>query len=112
MKINIIETNINKLRDPFVLAENGMYYMYGTDWVCYKSSGDLKHWTKSQKELVVRPDECDGNEWAPEVHKFKGKYYMFPPFGTHETTFWTVSTKMSTQKKAQDFLAEDILSQL
>lgn len=85
MKINIIETNINKLRDPFVLAENGMYYMYGTDWVCYKSSGDLKHWTKSQKELVVRPDECDGNEWAPEVHKFKGKYYMFTTYHSSKT---------------------------
>lgn len=85
MKINIIETNINKLRDPFVLAENGMYYMYGTDWVCYKSNGDLKHWTKSQKELVVRPDECDGNEWAPEVHKFKGKYYMFTTYHSSKT---------------------------
>ena len=42
----------------------------------------------------------------------KGKFYLFPPFGTHETTFWTVATRSATQKKAQDFLAEDILSQL
>ena len=36
MKRNTIEINVNKLRDPFVLAENGVYYMYGTqitsDW--------------------------------------------------------------------------------
>ena len=42
----------------------------------------------------------------------KGKFYMFPPFGTNETTFWTVPTRLSTQKVAKDFLAEDILSQL
>ncbi len=30
MKGNTIEINVNKLRDPFVLSENGVYYMYGT----------------------------------------------------------------------------------
>jgi hypothetical protein len=44
--------------------------------------------------------------------EYKGKFYLFPPFGTTETTFWTVPTRLSTQKKAKDFLAEDILSQL
>ena len=44
--------------------------------------------------------------------EYKNKYYLFPPFGTNETTFWTVPTKLSTQKKAKNFLAEDILSQL
>ena len=42
----------------------------------------------------------------------KGKFYLFPPFGTNETTFWTVPTRSVVQKKAQDFLAEDILLQL
>lgn len=41
MKHKFIETNIEKLRDPFVLAERGEYYMYGSGWVCYKSNGDL-----------------------------------------------------------------------
>ena len=44
--------------------------------------------------------------------EFKGKFYMFPIFGTTETKFWTVTTKLSTQKQAKDFKAEDILSQL
>ena len=85
MKAEIIETNIDKLRDPFVLLENDTYYMYGTDWVCYKSNGDLEHWTKSEKELVVTPSEYDGNKWAPEVHKYNGKYYMFTTYHSSKT---------------------------
>lgn len=44
--------------------------------------------------------------------EFKGKYYLFPVFGTTETRFWTVPVRLSTQKVAQDFLAEDILQNL
>ena len=72
----IIETNVDKLRDPFVLAEHSAYYMYGSGWVCYKSNGDLAQWTKCSNELVAMPEECDGDTWAPEVHKYNGAYYM------------------------------------
>ena len=45
--------------------------------------------------------------------EFKGKYYIFPPFGTAETRFWTVSPRQkSICKIAQDFYAEDILKEL
>ena len=44
--------------------------------------------------------------------EFNGKFYMFPVFGTVGTRFWTVATKLSTQKQAKDFRAEDILSKL
>ena len=40
------------------------------------------------------------------------KFYMFPVFGTTETRFWTVPIKLSTQKQAKDFKAEDILEKL
>lgn len=85
MKVEIIETNVDKLRDPFVLRENEVYYMYGTDWVCYTSSGDLENWTKSPKELVVVPSDCAGDKWAPEVHKYNGKYYMFTTYRSLKT---------------------------
>ena len=61
-KHKIIETNIERLRDPFVLTENGTRYMYGTNWVCYKSSDSLEHWTKVEKELVVVPSDCDDDK--------------------------------------------------
>jgi len=42
----------------------------------------------------------------------KGKFYLFPPFGTKETTFWTVPPRQKTCKIAQNFYAEDILTKL
>ena len=83
--MKIIESNVEKLRDPFVLAENGTYYMYGSEWICYKSLGDLSRWTKCENELVVTPPSCDGDKWAPEVHKYKGEYYMFTTYHSSET---------------------------
>jgi hypothetical protein len=45
--------------------------------------------------------------------EFKGKYYLFPPFGTNETKFWTVPLKQNHMCKiAQNFYAEDILATL
>lgn len=44
--------------------------------------------------------------------EFNNKFYMFPVFGTTETKFWTVGTRLTTQKRAKDFKAEDILSTL
>lgn len=44
--------------------------------------------------------------------EFNGNFYMFPVFGTVETRFWTVGTRLTTQKQAKDFRAEDILSTL
>ena len=44
--------------------------------------------------------------------EFNNKFYMFPVFGTTETRFWTVGTKLSTQRQAKDFKAEDILQNL
>ena len=78
------------IRDPFVVYESGKYYLYGTrakDFG-YRTGGfdvyisdDLHNWSE--------PSECfdsakyglnDGVNWAPEVHKYNGKYYMFATF--------------------------------
>lgn len=82
MNIHTIETNIEKLRDPFVLAEDGTYYMYGSEWICYKNTGSLTDgkWTKSEKQLTVTPKTFVKDKWAPEVHKYKGSYYMFTTY--------------------------------
>lgn len=78
------------IRDPFVLAENGIYYMYGTraadfglrtaGFDVYKSS-DLENWTDPVQ--VFDSEKYGMNKevnWAPEVHKFNGRYYMFATF--------------------------------
>jgi arabinan endo-1,5-alpha-L-arabinosidase len=78
------------IRDPFVLpiiAEQ-QYYLYGTTgpeaWTssgsgtdCY-TSGDLENWEGPFP--AFRPPAgfwADRNFWAPEVHVYRGRYYMF-----------------------------------
>lgn len=78
------------IRDPFVLRENGKYYMYGTRGANFGQltggfdvyvSTDLKNWSDpipcfySEKHGMNR---CVN--WAPEVHEYKGKYYLFATF--------------------------------
>lgn len=65
-----------------------------------RENGKVKKMTYSAKDVDYFMTE------------FNGKFYMFPVFGTVETKFWTVATRLSTQKQAKDFKAEDILSTL
>ena len=93
----IIETNVQSLRDPFILVEGGVYYAYGTGvvgtewdntiWSCYKNtSGKLDgEWVKVNKGVAVLPQTAIKNRWAPEVHKYKGKFYMFTTYYSSET---------------------------
>lgn len=82
-----------QIRDPFILPvkEEKKYYLYGTtDKNCWGDKGvgfdayyssDLENWEGPFE--VFRPDEgfwADRNFWAPEVHYYKGKYYMFASF--------------------------------
>lgn len=80
-----------QIRDPFVYAENGRYYLYGsTDHDIWKSEGrgfdayaseDLEHWT-CLGNVFDRPQGYWGqvNFWAPEMHAYRGKYYLFASF--------------------------------
>ena len=78
------------IRDPFILPveEEGVYYMYATSptqengktyggMVVYKSK-DLKTWSESVRVFdVPRDNFLTGTVWAPEVHPYNGKYYLF-----------------------------------
>lgn len=85
MKLN--EINI---RDPFVLKDGDTYYLYGTRAVDFgKNTGGFDVYTSV--DLI---DWSDGKEcfnsaeyslnsqvnWAPEVHKYNGSFYMFATF--------------------------------
>ena len=82
-------TDIN-IRDPFIILENGKYYMFGTrGGECWGkgtgldvyTSDDLNEWSEPQLAFAPPADFwADRNFWAPEVHKYKGKYYMFVSF--------------------------------
>ena len=81
-----------RIRDPFIVPdkEHGCYYMYGTTALCegslragdtftvYKSE-DLEHFSEGK---VIFDGSAVGfwanrDFWAPEVHIYNGKYYLF-----------------------------------
>lgn len=81
------------IRDPFVLpirAEK-RYVLYGTTgaeaWTnaasgidCYTGT-DLQHWEGPFPAFRPPTDFwADRNFWAPEVHAYRGRYYMFASF--------------------------------
>ena len=80
-KAGIIESSIDRLRDPCILYEGGVYYAYGTGWVCYRNaSGSLAGEWESLGVVVEVPPHAVRDHWAPEVHRCRGKYYMFTTY--------------------------------
>jgi hypothetical protein len=78
------------LHDPFVIADKASrtYYLYATNvpaasgqcgvGVMLYTSRDLKHWTKPAVVFTLPADSwAKGGAWAPEVHAWRGKYYLF-----------------------------------
>ncbi len=97
-----IDSGIEKLRDPFILKENGILYAYGTGWACHRNTTGRLDFGWEDAAFVVDPypddfygekidaeiqkadgsyygREC-GNPWAPEVYKYNGEYYMFTTY--------------------------------
>lgn len=64
--------------DPFVLYENGVYYMYSTGVpVTVRTSKDLVNWSPRTAVLDLNDFNWAVNKsWAPEVYRYNGKYYM------------------------------------
>ncbi len=82
------------IRDPFVLLHEDKYYLYGTrgatcwgkaDGFDVYVSDDLETW--SDPVEVFHNDGtfwADQNYWAPEVHRWKGAFYMFASFKSED----------------------------
>lgn len=78
------------IRDPFILNDNGTYYLYGTRAVDFGidvkgfdvyTSTDLENWSEAHECLdSVKAGLNRDVNWAPEVHKYNGEYYMFATF--------------------------------
>ncbi len=84
----MITTTIQKLRDPYIVVKDGVYYAYGTGWHCFKNdSGNLEGpWTDLGVVASVANKDTDGGDhWAPEVHKYNGAYYMFTTYRSKVT---------------------------
>ncbi|WP_336743763.1 glycoside hydrolase family 43 protein [Paenibacillus sp. y28] len=85
------------LRDPFILPvpEEQAYYLYGTagatawsgtpeGFPVYRSS-DLTHW-EGPFQAFQPPAGfwADRHFWAPEVHRWNGRYYMLASFKSEQ----------------------------
>lgn len=94
------------IRDPFVLFEDGRYYLYGTrarDFGRYVAgfdvyvSDDLENWSDPVECFnSVRHNMNRMVNWAPEVHKYKGSYYMFATFTRENGLRGTFTLKSET----------------
>lgn len=86
-------TDIN-IRDPFILTHEGKYYMYGTraihTWTQEIKDGygfdvyesyDLENWS-GPKSIFENNSDFWGQYqfWAPEVHKYRGRFYLLATF--------------------------------
>ena len=92
-------TNI-RIRDPFVLPDPATqtYYVYGTTTsgifdgnverkaVMVFQTKDLQNWGAPTPVWEIPADHW-GREtvWAPEVHAYQGRYYLFATVTSHET---------------------------
>lgn len=80
------------IRDPFILNDCGTYYLYGTRAANFGYRvGGFDVYTSKDLLTFSDPIQCFDSEkagfnsavnWAPEVHKYNGKYYMFATFTT------------------------------
>ncbi len=81
-----------RIRDPFILTdkEKGCYYMYGTTALEKGSLAARNTFTVYKSYDLINFDEgkvvvdgaklgfwADRDFWAPEVHIYNGKYYLF-----------------------------------
>ena len=91
-----IKTENIRVRDPFVLADktSQTYYLYASianrqgsqgNGVEVYTSKDLQNWSQPTPVFEV-PEDFWAKKWvwAPEVHKYKGKYYLFVTFTSND----------------------------
>ena len=87
------------LHDPWIVADRdgGMYRLYTRNepsmtgerrvGVMMYTSRDLKTWQRPRLAFVLPPDVwANDGAWAPEVHRWKGRWYMFATFHNEADT--------------------------
>lgn len=78
-----ITTTIPQQRDPFVQIVDGVHYLYGTKWRYWKNTAptvkSYDTW-EGPFNMVNVPEDAEKDFWAPEVHFYKGNYYIFTAF--------------------------------
>lgn len=92
-----IPTDQIRIRDPFIVPdpEKRVYYLFGTTdrnpwngkgegFLVYESR-DMEHWSEPRHAFAAPENFWATTQfWAPEVHPYGGKWYMFASFKSPE----------------------------
>lgn len=88
------------VRDPFILRVGGTYYLYEglhkEGVLCY-TSPDLEHWY-GPVTVFHTPENFHGVKdfyWAPEVHFYRGAFYLFTSVFSSKTGHRCISAYRS-----------------
>lgn len=100
--------------DPFIFADetDQTYYMYssgGGGRVMSRASKDLENWTQPFVVLQFGEGHWAGSRaasWASEVHKYKGKYYLFTTSHT-EAAMETIPGRCDIPHRATQIYVAD-----
>lgn len=70
-----------RVRDPFIVVDNGIYYLYvttGDKTLSYYYGTNLDDWELGGTAFEIPCDSWAYQDvWAAEVHRYNGKFYMF-----------------------------------
>lgn len=81
----MLKTEDIRIRDPYIVPQDGAYYLFGTigedrgekNLYVFRST-NLTDWEEPKVIFTLAEDSWGLQElWAPEVHIYKGKYYIF-----------------------------------
>ena len=73
-----------RIGDPFIVKKDSTYYMYKAindefpERIDVYESNDLENWYNPKTIYTLTQDSWKEKDlWAPEVHEYNGKYYLF-----------------------------------
>lgn len=128
LSMDSIHINDLIVHDPCILPDRvrGKYYIYsqfspekfrgvvdapdGKAGVFWQSSLDLVYWSRPEPAFVIPDDfwaDDDSGPWAPEVHVYKGKYYMFVTFNAWDEIMDVREGRPRINRRASQILVSD-----
>lgn len=76
-----------RVHDPAMIKDGNTYYVYSTGMgIPFKTSKDMIHWKNAGRVFTKKTTpkwftkdipEQKGDVWAPDIHYYKGKYYLY-----------------------------------
>ena len=92
--------------DPFVLRHEGKYFLFGTTATSegfeYHESTDLVHWRKGGWAWRKATNSwATGLFWAPEVIRYRGKFYLIYSGQVRDAARWTMRMALAVSDRPE-----------